>query len=280
MSTTPNIPIDVVHLLPVLDEKLIELLQSLTADEWQRPTIAKQWTVKDIAAHLLDGNLRGLSFSRDNYFGETPSNINSYNDLVAYINQLNGNWVNATKRLSPDVLIALLEITGKQYAEHLKTLKPFDTAVFAVAWAGQSKSDNWFHIAREYTEKFLHQQQIREAVGKPGILTKEFFQPFADILLFGLPYTYRNTAAETGTTVTVNILTDIGGQWNLVKTSTNWELTKNPIANPNAIVTIEPEYAWRLFTKGMTKQAAMEKIEITGNKQLGEVVLEMVSVMA
>jgi hypothetical protein len=103
---------------------LIELLQFLTDKEWNAPTIAKLWTVKDIAAHLLDGNLRTLSSSRDKYFGETQQNINTYNDLVAYLNQLNHSWTNAAKRLSPQVLINLLEITRKQYTEHLNILTP------------------------------------------------------------------------------------------------------------------------------------------------------------
>ena len=42
----------------------------------------------------------------------------------------------------------------KQFLKHLQALKPFDKAIFSVAWAGQDESENWFHIAREYTEKF------------------------------------------------------------------------------------------------------------------------------
>jgi Mycothiol maleylpyruvate isomerase N-terminal domain len=135
MHVTQNIPIKALHLFPLLDNHLIELLQSLTETEWNAATIAKLWTVKDIAAHLLDGNLRTLSSSRDKFFSEAPQNINTYYDLVSYLNQLNHNWVTALKRLSPQVLIHLLEITGKQYAEHLNSLNPFDKAIYSVAWS-------------------------------------------------------------------------------------------------------------------------------------------------
>lgn len=158
MKNSEIIPIQTSHLFSVLDELLIELLKSLTEEEWNAQTVAKKWTVKDIASHLLDGNLRGLSISRDHFFGEKPAAINSYRDLVNFLNQLNITWTNATKRLSPNVLIDLLETTGKQYSEHLQTLNVFENAVFSVAWAGEETSLNWFHIAREYTEKFLHQQ--------------------------------------------------------------------------------------------------------------------------
>lgn len=281
MTTIRNsIPVNTLHLFPVLDKLLIDLLQSLSDDEWHLPTIAKLWTVKDIASHLLDGNLRALSFSRDHYFGETPTAIDSYTDLVGYLNQLNAIWTNATKRLSPNVLTELLAITGRQYSEHLETLNPFDTAIFSVAWAGQDTSENWFHIAREYTEKFIHQQQIREAVGKQTLFTKELFYPFIDTFMYGLPHTYRNVSADTGTTITVKVLTDIGGEWTIIKTETVWQLTSNKNVNPNSIVLINPDIAWKLFSKGIKPEQVIDKIEILGDKALGETALQMVSVMA
>jgi len=54
------IPIPTLHLFPVLDELLIGLLKSLSADDWNKPTVARLWTVKDIAAHLLDTNVRTI----------------------------------------------------------------------------------------------------------------------------------------------------------------------------------------------------------------------------
>src|SRR4051812_24709442 len=124
------IPVPTLHLFPLLDKELIGLLRSLSAAEWQRPTIAKLWTVKDIASHLLDGNLRAISYYRDNYM-VAASDLNSYSDLVQYLNGLNMSWTGATKRLSPQILVELLEITGKQYLEELQKLAPFENAIFS-----------------------------------------------------------------------------------------------------------------------------------------------------
>src|SRR5690348_13792537 len=96
-----QIPIPTLHLFPKLDAKLLDLLKSLSIDEWNKPTLAKQWTVKDIASHLLDGNIRTLSFSRDQYVGERSEKVSAYQDLVDYLNRLNADWVKATKRVSP-----------------------------------------------------------------------------------------------------------------------------------------------------------------------------------
>lgn len=280
MASPEIVPIKTVHLFSILDDLLIELLNSLTDEEWNAQTVAKKWTVKDIASHLLDGNLRGLSILRDGYFGEKPENINSYNDLVAFLNQLNMNWTNATKRLSPVVLTQLLETTGKQYSEHLLTLNPFENAVFSVAWAGEETSLNWFHIAREYTEKFLHQQQIRDAVGKQALLTKPLFHPFISTFMYALPHTYKNVAAEMGTIVTLIVNTEIGGQWNIIKQENEWIFTESLNTEPSAIIKINPNDAWLLFSKGMTPEQAKEKVEITGDKKLAEIALNIVAVMA
>src|SRR5687768_2964606 len=106
MTSRIAIPIDVVDLLPVLDRKLIELLKSLSQEEWAMQTIAKLWTVKDVAAHLLDGNIRILSMLRDEYQGEKAT-ISSQQDLIDYLNGLNADWVKAMKRVSPKMLILL-----------------------------------------------------------------------------------------------------------------------------------------------------------------------------
>lgn len=272
--------VETLHLFSTLDKMLIDLLTSLTIEEWNAQTVAKLWKVKDVASHLLDGNLRGLSVSRDGYFGEKPENIHSYQDLVAFLNNLNITWTNATKRLSPKVLISLLELTGKQYTEHLHTLDPFGNAVFSVAWSGQDTSYNWFHIAREYTEKFLHQQQIRDAVGKQELMTKELFHPFLDTLMYAFPHTFRNVSADPDTTVSIIITTEIGGQWNITKQEAGWQLSKQTGLSSNATVKIDPDTAWKLFSKSWTPDQVLEKIEIKGNEQLGRQALQIVAVMA
>lgn len=272
--------IETLALFPILDELLIDLLTHLSPEEWNKQTVAKLWKVKDVASHLLDGNLRGLSISRDRYFGEKADHIKSYADLVGFLNELNLSWTSATKRLSPAVLTWLLKLTGESYSAHLKTLVPTEDAVFSVAWAGQETSANWFHIAREYTEKFLHQQQIRDAVGKPGLLTKALFYPFIDTLMYAFAPTFKAIAAEEGTVVSILITTEIGGQWNIIKTDGDWILNKEPYLISTASVSIDPDTAWKLFSKSWKPEQVVDMVEIAGNRALAEQVLKMVAVMA
>lgn len=275
-----EIPIPTVHLFPKLDAKLLELLRSLSPDDWSKPTVAKLWTVKDVATHLLDGNIRMLSMVRDNYNGDNPGKLESYRDLVDFLNKLNADWVKATRRMSPAVLIELLDITGKEYSTCIAGLDPFQPAIFSVAWAGEEQSLNWFHVAREYTEKWHHQQQIREAVNKQGIMSREFYFPLIDTFMQALPHTYRNIAGKLHETVEVVVTSEAGGAWYVIFGSTAWVLTKNKPAHIDASVTIDPDTAWKLFTKAIPAAEAERKITFSGNESLGKPILSMLSVMA
>ena len=206
MKQQTNMPIEVAHLLPVLDQKLVSLLKSLTPAEWEAQTIARLWKVKDVAAHLLDGNIRVLSICRDGFYGE-KADIRSHEDLVRFLNGLNADWVKAMRRVSPQMLIALHEATGPLYCNYFSALDPFGKSVLAVDWAGEAESKNWMETAREYTEKWLHQQQIRDAVHKPGLMSRELFYPFIDIFMLALPHTFRSISAEEGTVVKITITT-------------------------------------------------------------------------
>jgi len=273
-------PLQTQHLFKILDEKLIELLRSLTIEEWNAQTVAKLWKVKDVAAHLLDGNIRALSIQKEKYFGEPAPAINSYTDLVNWLNQLNADWVRAAKRISPTVMILLHEATGKQTCEYFESVNPFEKAIFSVAWAGEEESLNWMHVAREYTEKFLHQQQIRDAVNKQGIMTKELFYPFIDTFMFALPHAYRNVEAENGTIIQLNVSSEIGGSWFLVRENEKWILKKENNLRSSSIIAIDPDTAWKLFSKSLRAADVSSKVELEGDKDLGAVALEMISVMA
>ena len=272
--------IDVRSLFRPLDEALISLLKSLSADDWNKQTVAKKWKVKDVATHLLDGNIRALSIQRDKYFGEAPPQINGYSDMVNWLNQLNADWVNATKRISPAVLIFLHEFTGKETSTYFESLDLFEEAIFPVDWAGESVSYNWMHLAREYTEKWHHQQQIREAVGKEGIMTKQFYFPLIDTYFRALPNTFKDTQAETGTLIKTTITSEIGGSWYLLKKEEKWELVSTADKEPDAKVELPAEVSWQLFSKNKRANEVINQIQLSGNIALAKQVLEMVSVMA
>lgn len=270
-------PILCAHLLRRVDEKLIDLLLSLAPSEWDCQTLVPRWKVRDVAAHLLDTALRKLSMVRDSSYAE---NFQSHQNVVELVNRLNAEGVTVYRRLSPPVLIDLMKIACEQSAAFHESLDPFATAAFPVSWAGQTLSPNWFDTARELTERWHHQQQIRVATNRPGIMTPDLYHPVLDCFLRGLPHLYRNTKSPAGTLILVEIAGECGGHWLLSQQDAGWEFVKDYTAEPAARVTIPQEIAWRVFTKGIDRDSAKAQIKIEGDQPLGSLALELTAIVA
>ncbi len=274
----PLPPIRTEHLFPNLEERLLEVLRSLEPGDWERQTIAPRWKVKDVAAHLLDTALRKLSMARDGDRPETSGPLSGA-DLVALIDRLNEEAVRLYRRLSASVLITLMEVTSRQLCQYLASLDPFGDAGFGVSWAGEERSANWFDTARELTERWHHQQQIRLAVDQPGILTPELYHPVLDCFLRALPFAYRSVPARPGVLAQFNVSGDCGGTWFLYRNGETWTLSASPVGEKVSETTIPQEIAWRIFTKGIDRESARRLVRVEGNAGIGLHVLSMVAIV-
>ncbi|HEV8453471.1 MAG TPA: maleylpyruvate isomerase N-terminal domain-containing protein [Gemmatimonadales bacterium] len=273
-------PIYLIERFPGLHQELMSLLRGLDEADWSRPTACALWSVKDIVAHLLDTGLRRLSSGRDGFMPAPEAGIASYTDLVAYLNRLNAEWVGATRRLSPRVLMELMDVTAPQVHAFFGSLDPHARALFGVAWAGEESSPVWFDIGREYTERWLHQQQIREAVAAPGLLGREWLYPALDIFMRALPHTYRAVPAEPGQSIHFAIRGEAGGNWTLRRQSQGWSLFTGRDDHPATRVSLDQETAWKIFSKGLSPEGARRSVRIEGDSRLGEPVFGALAVMA
>jgi uncharacterized protein (TIGR03083 family) len=272
-------PILTAHLFPKLDAKLLELLRSLAPEDWEKQSVSPKWKVKDVAAHLLDTPLRAVSIGRDGYLPVAPG-VTSSAELAAYINRLNQEGVNVYRRLSPAVLICLMEVASKLLADYHGSRDPEAMAPYGVSWAGEEKSANWFDTAREFTERWHHQQQIRLAVNKPGIMTRELYYPVLDCFLRALPFTYRSVSAKPGTYVQIIVSGECGGSWYLYRAEETWQILEEPFGKKASETTIPQEIAWRIFTKGIDRESALAHVKVAGDVALGLHVLGLVSIVA
>ncbi len=130
---------------------------------------------------------------------------------------------------------------------------PSVEAMFPVSWAGEEKSLNWFDTAREFTERWHHHQQIRVAVEKPGIMTRELYYPVLDCFMRALPHAYRTISAKAGSLVQFNIPGSCGGSWYLFRDGEKWVLNASPVGKKISETKIPQEIAWRIFTKGIAR---------------------------
>lgn len=269
MPLESPVPVDTRAMFRPVSASLVTLLRGLPPSDWQRPTIAGTWLVRDIVAHLMDLALRRLSFHRDAMPPPPPPGpINSDRDFVAFINGLNAHWVSAARRLSPRVLTDMYEAAGRDLADWFES-RPLDgPGLFGVSWAGEQASANWFDIGREFTELWHHQQQIRLAVGADPLPDPRYLHAVLAVAMRGLPHAYRNVTAEPGQTVVLDVEGSAGGQWTLVREDDRWTLAQGVPATETTRVRLDDDAAWKLLFNALPADDAARAVSVTGRPDL------------
>ncbi|HYM68720.1 MAG TPA: maleylpyruvate isomerase N-terminal domain-containing protein [bacterium] len=265
-------------LFPELLTGLLDLLAGLDAGEWATPVPRKSWSVKEVALHLLGVDVGLLSRQRDGH-AAAGARIDDHAGLVRFLKAHNDTWVDAARRISPRLLCDLLRFTGDQVSDYVQSLDP-DAPTEPVSWAGPEPAPTWLHVAREYTERWHHQQHIRNAVAKPGYGGARYLRPALDTFVRALPHAYRNVGAPEHTVIEVAISGTAGDKWLLVREPAAWRLYLGHAAAPDALVVLPQEIAWRLFTKWIAKQDAVRESEIRGDPSLASTVFDTVAVIA
>jgi uncharacterized protein (TIGR03083 family) len=259
---------------------LVELLRDLPPRAWDAPTVAGSWTVRDVVAHLADLTWRRLSFHRDGMTPPPPPHpIRSEQDFVAFINGLNATWVLAARRLSPRVLTDLFERAGSELADWFEQLPLDAPALFSVSWAGETTSQGWFDVGREFTELWHHQQQIRMAVGAPSLEDPRFLRAVIEIALRGLRHAYRDVEAKTGEVIALDIDGPSGGRWTLRRDEGRWTVLEGEVADARTRVRMSDDTTWKLLFNALSRQDAQRDIQIDGDQSLAVPLLRARSVI-
>jgi uncharacterized protein (TIGR03083 family) len=270
-------PIIVIDLFPEILTQLLDLLPSLSPPDWDEPTACAGWSVKDVALHLLGVDIGNLSRMRDGFSG--PESIRGWDELVRFVNAWNEEWVRVARRMSPRLLVDLLAVTGAQVCAYFQSLDPFVIGG-SVSWAGPDPAPVWLDLAREYTERWHHQQHIRDAVNRPGLKEPRYLAPVIDAFVRALPRTFARTDAPEGAGVLLDVTGPSGGEWFLRREAGAWTLYLGVPSAARASVYVDQEIAWRLFTKGLTAAEALKHVTIRGDEALGLRVLQTVSIIA
>ncbi len=270
-------PVIVAALFPEIHAELLSLLKSLSAEEWQKPTVCSGWTVKDVALHILGGEIGNISRRRDSF--EINASINNWEELVTFINDWNQRWVSVARRISPPLLVDLLELTGSQLYAYFQTLDPSSLGG-PVDWVGPQPAPVWLDLAREYTERWHHQQHIRDAVGRPGLKQPRYLSPVLDTFMRALPRTYQAIHSVENTAVSMTITGDAGGRWSILWENGAWKLYSGVPDKPTAEVVVDQDVAWRLFTRGIDQDSAVKQMIFKGDQTLAHQVLGMTAIIA
>lgn len=255
------------------------LLRGLEPSHWELPTVAGAWRVRDVVAHLVGGDLGRLSAYRDGYTPAREGPVESYDDVLALVNEQNAAWVLACRRFSSAVLLELIERSGARAAELMMALPPHERAIWAVSWAGEGESEQWLDTGREYTERWHHQMQIRDAVSSAtgdrslcsALLAPRWLLPLLELSVRALPRAYAAHEAPDATTIVLIVANDAGhpvGSWSLRRDATRWRIFSGAAPDATTTVRLTADDAWRLFYNALPAATARARARIIGAPDL------------
>jgi hypothetical protein len=273
----PPGPVDVRPLFQPLGAELVALLRALRPEDWSRRATPR-WSVHEVAAHLLDTSVRRLSIGRDGHRPPAPETpIDGFDALVGFLNGLNADWARVSPRFSPRLLTDLLEACDGWIAAHF-ALIPLDApALFPVDWAGVDGGTMWLDLGRELTERWHHQQQIRDAVGAPALDDPRWIGPVLAIAARALPRAWSGVAAPAGTLVQV---TTPAASWCLRRDPPAWTLLEGRAPSPQATIETDAETAWRLWHRLLPREQAAARVTASGDPTLTAPFLGTCALMA
>ena len=135
-------------------------------------------------------------------------------------------------------------------------------------------------MAREYSEFWVHQQQIRDAVGRPGANEEDLTAPVIDVFLRAVPHALRGVAAAPASDLEITVTGPGGGTWIVQRGGSRWAISKGPAAGTaGARLAVSSDTLWRVATRGITVQAACARAIIGGDQALGAAALGLVSII-
>jgi uncharacterized protein (TIGR03083 family) len=264
-------PEDYAGLLALERDRLSQLLAGLQAADWERPSPCPGWSVLGLCCHLLGDDLGLLARHRDGYYGTPAPGGTTESEFVAWLDELQAEWVRAARRLSPRLVTELLLWAAPQVTGIFRREDP-RARTASVFWAGPGPVPAWLGQARELSEYWIHRQQILQALGRPSDLRADLAGPVLGGLRWAYPYRLAQAPAQPGDTVTIAISRPVTRTWQLVAGTAGWAYRDQPGARAVASLAMSTEQAWRLLTSNLPA-AGQADLAVSGNEAVTGILL-------
>lgn len=251
VMTHSDSPVTMSSLFRTERGRLLEVLQSLEPSDWSRPTRCPGWSVHGLSLHLLGDDLSLLSWQRDDHRGTpAPASLDEAG-FITLLDALQVEWVNASRRLSPRLAVEMLTWLDGPIADLVDAQD--STAVDAyVSWASTRPVPKWLDQVRELSERWIHRQQILEALGRPPDLNPDLLRPVLDGFRWAYPFRLGDVTRPPGTAVRVAVTgPEVADAWTMVTDGVQWRFSAASDEGAVAALEVATDQAWRLLTNNL-----------------------------
>ena len=178
----------------------VALLRSLDADDWAKPTDLPGWNVRYIGAHLahLESELAGNPQKHVDV-PEAPHIKSSMSIFTESGPLARADW-------TTDAIIDELESSAAKRDDALRAMMPLDPTALGDGFSAVLGWDWETLLSNRVIDQWMHQQDIRRAVDRPGGLAGPGGAHALAVFSRSIPYVVgKRIAPPPGTTVVVDI---------------------------------------------------------------------------
>lgn len=249
-------------------EAISELVQPLTEGEWNKPTPCPGWSVRDIVSHVIGldcemlGDPRPIhTLPRDLYHVQTEGQ--RYMEMQ----------VDVRRHHTAPEMTAELEYTIIRRSRQLRN----ESRDPSTKIRGPLGTEQTLELATRLRafDVWVHEQDLRTALQKPGNLDSPGAYVARDLLLHGLP---KVVAEKAGAPANSAVVVDVSGPVEFLRTvrvdaDGKAVVDNTPSLGPLVSFGLDWETYVRLACGRVAHTAVADRVKVDGDRALGEAIL-------
>jgi uncharacterized protein (TIGR03083 family) len=253
---------------------LIDLLQQLDDADWSRPTDLPGWDVKAVAAHLahLESELAGMP--------QEPVEVAEVEHVRNVLGQYTEVGTVARREWPTERIIEELRTAVETRASHLREEPPADLSETGPSFAALAGWSWETLLINRPLDIWMHEQDIRRAVGRPGGLDSDGAVHVAGVFTRALPMIVGKRAqAQPGQSVVLELADPPAGVPARIAVTVHDDGRARPV-DPPADPTTTLRIGFEDWLRRSGGRCGPDEVaaDVTGDQDLGRRVLDGLAV--
>jgi uncharacterized protein (TIGR03083 family) len=249
----------------------VDLLRSLGPADWDKPTDLPGWNVRAVASHLahLESELAGNP--------QAQVEVPPADHVTSPMSVFTESGVLARADWTTEQIIDDLESSAAKRHEALLALMPLDPQATADGFAGPAGWTWATLLSNRVIDQWMHEQDIRRAVDRPGGLTSGPAAHTFGVFARGFPFVIgKRVQPPIGTTVVLDITgehpTTLAAAVGEDGRASRLESPSDPTAR------IGMDFETYIVRSGGRRRPDQVSVTIDGDTELGEAVVANLAV--
>jgi uncharacterized protein (TIGR03083 family) len=251
---------------------MARLCAPLTEERWRTPTDLPGWDVKDVVSHIIGVESFMLGRPLPDH---TPPDATHVRNEMAKFNEVAVDY--RRSKTGEEVLQEFRDVT----AERLRMLRSWDEEDFgAESWTPIGPGKARDVLSTRLMDCWVHEQDIRRALGEPGGLEGDVAAHSFNRLSGGMPYVVgKKVGPPDGTTVLFEVSGRTAHPFAVGMSEGRGALLEDLPEDPSCTLSMDLETFCCLACGRWSSDQSADRVTIRGDRDLGSRVLAEMNFM-